>query len=381
MAVVVAADRAWCGGRVLWVSPVYRQSEEAFSTTKRLLSPVPVVTVRESTRETRFPSGGLIRFASGDSPDHLRGGDGWDLIVGDEWAYANAALWETLRPSLSERRGHGLFISSPRLSHDHWRALVDRGNLENVDRDPEWKSWTLPTSGAPHINPTEIENARRSMGTLAFQREYEAQFVGAEGARVHPEWIRTGDIPAGMRVTMGVDLAISTKSSADWTACVALARATDGTVYVIGADRIRGGFDAVLAFIVRCATRWSPATIAVEQVAYQVAAVQTLLRDTTLPVQGVAPKGDKLSRFVGLEARYEHGQVVHAKGLPPEFTDELLSFPVGPNDDFVDAMSLAFGQFDDYAERWCRAWRNVDVNDVVARLSGIDPRYGHGRYR
>ena len=145
---------------------------------------------------------------------------------------------------------------------------------------------------------------------------------------------------------MGVDLAISTKDHADWTAAAVLARANDGTVWVLAVERLRATFHQVLGFIGAMAEQWHPRTVGVEAVQFQAAAVQELLRTTTLPVRAVHPgQRDKLTRFQPLEARYEQGLVRHAPGLPPDFERELLGFPVAEHDDQVDALSCAWDAF------------------------------------
>jgi len=82
--------------------------------------------------------------------------------------------------------------------------------------------------------------------------------------------------------------------------------------------------------------------IGIEQVQYQAAVVQELLRRTKLPIRGIRPDRDKVTRFAPLESRYEQSQVMHCQGLPAYFEDELLSFPVGRHDDVVDALAYAW---------------------------------------
>jgi len=123
---------------------------------------------------------------------------------------------------------------------------------------------------------------------------------------------------------------------------VALSRDANGKIYVRDAQRLRAPFHQVLQFIQQMADKWHPASIAIEQVQYQAAVVQELLRTTALPVRGIKPDKDKLTRFLPLAARYEQGLVAHSPELPGWFEDELLSFPVGAHDDGCDALAYAW---------------------------------------
>ena len=71
------------------------------------------------------------------------------------------------------------------------------------------------------------------------------------------------------KVTMGVDLAISTKDGADYTAAVVVARHPDGRIWVLDAARTRATFQDVLRFVQAMAAKHQPSTILVEQVQFQ----------------------------------------------------------------------------------------------------------------
>ncbi len=136
---------------------------------------------------------------------------------------------------------------------------------------------------------------------------------------------------------------ISTKEGADYTAIVVMEKDKDNLLYVTDCTRVQASFNDVLKTIQKMADKHTPSCIAIENVQYQVAVVQELLRrDPKLNVIGVRPKGDKVSRFALLEARYEQGLIFHRPSLPPYFEDELLAFPMGKNDDLVDAMVYAY---------------------------------------
>jgi predicted phage terminase large subunit-like protein len=186
-----------------------------------------------------------------------------------------------------------------------------------------------------------------------------AQFVTFGAGLVKPEMLIDGQAPPGLPVVIGVDLAISEKEGADWTAIVALSRdPVSGLVYILEAERHRCGFHAVLERIQAAAARHHPQLIAVEQVQYQAAVVQELTRTTRLPVRGVRPDRDKLTRFMPLLTRFEQGQVrLDPSGVPAWLREELLSFPEGRNDDGCDGLSLAFSAAASQGAPLIATWR------------------------
>lgn len=339
LGVVLALETALRRGRVWWVAPTYAQASIAWRLLVPMVSQIPGASVRESDRVVRLPGGGEVWCKSADQPNNLRG-EGLDFLVIDEADFIDETVWlEALRPTLSDRKGRALFISSPRVEGGWFHRLY----LEGQRGEGPVASWQFPSVSNPHLDPAEVEAARRDMPSIVFRREYGAEFVSAAGARVRREWLRVQTPPErGLDVVMGVDLAVSTKTSADWTAAAVLGRARDGAVYVLAVERVRAPFNQVLTFIASMAAKWEPRSVGVEAVAYQLAAVQELLRTTTLPVTPVRADRDKLSRFQPLEARYEQGLVRHAPGLSAEFERELLGFPAGEHDDQVDALSTAW---------------------------------------
>ena len=331
-------------GRVWWVAPIYAQSLLAWRLFVPMARQIPGAVVHQSEHYITLPGGGEVWCKSADNPDTLRG-EALDLLVMDEADFVDEAVWtESLRATLSDRQGRAVFISSPKVEGGWFHRMFQDGQRGVNDT----ASWQFPTWTNPYIPAAEIEAARGSLPSIVFRREYGAKFVSAGGARVQRAWLRPAVPPprASLDVVLGVDLAISTKTSADWTACVALGRlktgGADGELYVLDAQRVRAPFHQVLEFIKTMAAKWSPRSVAVEVVAYQLAAVQELLRTTTLPIREVHPSKDKVSRFQGLEARYERGLVRHAPGLSDDFERELLGFPVGEHDDQVDALSCAW---------------------------------------
>lgn len=338
----VALREAVAGGRVWWTAPTYAIAGIAWD----LIRPLAVAigaTARESERRLLMPGGGEVAFKTADDPDKLRG-QGLDLLILDEADFIARRVWEeVLRPALADRKGRALIISTPNREggwvHELSQAGASREGLELA-------SWTFPSWTNPYLEDSEIAAARASLPSIVFRREFGAEFVSASGALIRRDWLRQGE-PLdleGIRLSIGVDLAISTKAGADYTAAVAMARDSSGRVYILDADRIRASFDGVLAFIRGFVARQRApvSVVAVEQVAYQAAVIQELLRTTELPVIGVRPDRDKVTRFLPLQARYEQGLILHAPDLSEAYTRELLGFPVGEHDDLIDAAVYAY---------------------------------------
>lgn len=327
------------GRPAAWFAPTYRLLEEAYQHHKRIYAPVVSRAVSTPAPRIELITGGVIDYWTLDDPATVARGRKYGRVIIDEAAMARhleVAWTEAIRPTLTDYAGDAYFLSTPK--GDNYFAQMFRLGATDL----EWAAWQMPTTANPYIDPVEVGSAAASLPSLAYRQEYLAEFVDAAGARVKREWIRNGEPPAGLPVYLGVDLAISLKAEADYTAVVAISRGEDGTIYILDAARTRSDFAAVLRFVEAMAAKWNPVLIGIEQIQYQAAVVQELLRRTKLPVRGIRPDKDKVTRFAPLEARYEQGQVVHAHGLPGWFTDELLSFPVGRHDDAVDAAGYAW---------------------------------------
>lgn len=327
------------GYPVGWFSPTYKMLEEVWRDTKRSYAEA-VRHKDESLMRLELWGGGVIDFWSLDRADSVRGRKYRRVIIDEAAVVAGLEeAWPAvIRPTLTDLKGEADFLSTPK-GRNYFHDLYQRGDSEH---HPDWYSASAPTSANPYIDPAEIEAARMELPELIFRQEYLAEFVDAGGARISRAWLKHGPAPDNLSISMGVDLAISTKTDADYTAIAVLGRAPDGQLFVLDVQRIRAPFHDVLRFIESMAGKWKPRSIAIEQVQYQAAVIQELLRTTTLPVLGVKPDKDKVTRFQPLEARYQQGLVTHAPDLPPEFEDELLTFPVGKHDDMVDALAYAY---------------------------------------
>lgn len=324
----------------------YAPNDSFFSEVFQEMARTYATVIRKATSQPRpvieFINGGKVEFWTLENPMKCGRGRFYARVVLDEAAHARHLqdAWEkTIEFTLADLDGDAWFISTP-LGINYFHELFRRGRGD----DPAWISHTAPSMDNPYLPPGWMEKKRDEMPALVFAQEVLAEFVTFGAGLVKPDMIVEGQCPAGLPVVLGVDLAISEKQGADFTAIVAMSRAPDtGLIYVREVERFRAGFNEVLNRIKAAAARHSPKMIAIEQTQYQAAVVQELTRTTALPVRGVRPDRDKLTRFAPLLTRYEQRMVRHdPAGVPAAFRDELLAFPEGEHDDMVDAAAHAF---------------------------------------
>jgi len=363
------------GFPVAFYAPTYQTMLESWRTMRKVLAPL-ASKISEQDKRIDLITGGVVEFWSLDNPDAGRGRKYATAIV-DEAAMIkrlDEAITQNIMPLLLDYQGELWLISTPK-GRNFFETLYNRGRSDNPDREDDWQSWQLPTWNNPFINRDDIEKLRDTMSRLAFLQEIEAQFVSFAGTFVLAEHIHTGSPPDGLSLYMGVDLALSLKESADYTAIVVLGvESATGRIWIVDAERRRVGFRAQLQFISDKAARWRPVDILVEAVQFQAVVVEELLRSTDLPVRQVRPDKDKLTRAQGLITRYENHLVYHATSLSRDYQDEILSFgPDCDHDDLVDAAVYAYMASGDFGRSHFLFPENLPVMPSARDLSSVLP--------
>ena len=157
-----------------------------------------------------FPWGSTLEGKSAEHPESLLG-EGLDWLIFDECAISDAKVWEQyLRPTLTDREGWGLFITTPNgynWVYDLWKRGYDPDY-------PEWESFKSPSWENPHLSVRDIEEARRTMQEAVFMQEYGAEFTLSSGQvykefditqhvipesqlYIHPDWSKFRSIDFG----------------------------------------------------------------------------------------------------------------------------------------------------------------------------------------
>ena len=129
----------------------------------------------------KFINGSEVWVKSAGTPDTSLVGEGLDWLIIDESAIINKLVWEQyLRPTLSDRQGWALFVSTPR-GYNWLYDLYQRGQSNDY---PEWESWQHSSSTSRYFRDN-IEELRNELTEETFRQEYLAEFTSFAG-KVYP---------------------------------------------------------------------------------------------------------------------------------------------------------------------------------------------------
>lgn len=118
-------------------------------------------------------NGSEIAIKSADAYDRMRGYS-VDFVVLDEFADMDGqAVWTSVRPTLSDRRGHALFIGTPKNGRSSWAYDIYSNAITNPN---DWASWSFTTLDGGFVPEEEVEAAKRDMDERTFRQEYLASW-------------------------------------------------------------------------------------------------------------------------------------------------------------------------------------------------------------
>ena len=268
------------------------------------------------------------------------------------WAEEMAMLpddyaWRVVMGTLREHHSFGRIwvTSTPRGKNWLYDRFVNTHN-------PMYSYIHASTHDNPFISHEYKQALVDDYGTGQWARqEIEGQFADMDGALFRREWFHAIDrAPEDLRtVVRAWDLAVTTKSSSDYTAGVKLGFDANGYIYILDVVRGKWEWPDARAVIVRTAQADGTAVpIFIEEVAFQAAARQELQRDAALRmhnIRGSRPDADKWRNALPLAVRAEAGllRIVRA-AWNREYIDEMCSFDGKGklHDDQVDATSHAY---------------------------------------
>lgn len=171
-----------------WVAPTYKVVKRGYAEVVAqipdgmLTKPAPPDSVFDAGRSVRltFKNGGKIEFYSAERPEGMLGGS-CDFAILDEAATMPEHVWtQILRPTLADRQGSALFISTPR-GRNWFYYIWQRGQSKDTE-DAEFRSWRFPSRTNPTIPESEFDDMARDMPQVEYEQEVLAEFISEAAA-------------------------------------------------------------------------------------------------------------------------------------------------------------------------------------------------------
>lgn len=271
------------------------------------------------------------------------------VVVGTRW-HEDDPMGRLQREIVAGYRKNWRIVSLP--------ALAEEDEVDPLSRKPGEALW-------PERWPVEVLLEKKSrwdgdeakLGPYWWHALYQQRPTPREGGIFKRAWIKSFVVDDGgiYRLEdgrafdskkcwsfMSVDLAVSEKETADYFCAGVWVVTPQSDLLLIDCfhERIQGPDQADV--LIRMCTQWGPYFVAIESNQYQLSLFQDCVRKG-IPAKERRSETDKVARSQLAATRMSAGKIFFRQGAAWQLPliDELLVFPRGKNDDFVDVISSA----------------------------------------
>lgn len=189
----------------------------------------------------------------------------------------------------------------------------------------------------------QLENIKREMGSYAFAGQYQQRPAPADGGIFKATWLQHRYAEPRehyKRIVQSWDTAIKADQIHDASVCITFGEHENG-FDVLQVLALRLEYPDLKRRIISQAAAFSPDAVLIEDKGSGQSLIQDLKRDTKIPIIGIMPVADKITRASAASPAVEAGKMMLPQAAPwlNDFEAELLSFPNAAHDDQVDALS------------------------------------------
>ncbi len=254
--------------------------------------------------------------------------------------------------------------------------LIETGKTEGVYREfPIIDENGNPAWPGKFPNMESIEELRaKVMNDVSWNREFLLRIISTDEQIIKPEWIQHYDkLPIKTYHTYfatGIDLAISQKENADYTAMVSGQiqgrYSKDMVIYITPniINRRLTSLDTIDTAKTISDSFYPKGKLWIESNGYQESIIEHLVA-ARYPAEGVRSRGDKYSRLNSVSHLVQNGQVLFPRHGADELITQLLGFGIEKHDDLVDAFAILLLKV---AEKW-----SVKRGSVGVFANGVRP--------
>jgi hypothetical protein len=167
MAALLALHRAlyYPDSLILLLAPALRQSQELYGKVRHFYGEIAGApeTVQETSLTMRLENGSRIISLPGNEKN-IRGYSGASLLIVDEAARVEDALYYSIRPMLAVSGGRLILLSTP---YGKRGAFYDEWTGEE-----SWERYEVNAHQVPRISEEFLEEERRTLGEWWWNQEY-----------------------------------------------------------------------------------------------------------------------------------------------------------------------------------------------------------------
>lgn len=257
-------------------------------------------------------------------------------------------------------------IAIGNLLHEDSLLMRLKERIDNNDIDGIYREFPIMSDGKslwPGKYPTKasLQTLMRTVGNkIAWEREYMLRIIPDEDQVIYPEWIQLYSVlPDKIKAKeyinsfISVDLAISQKSTADYTAITIIhlyGYKPEDRKYYIDSRIINKRITHLETLDTIEQQYWvlnneelTNARVLVEQVAYQQSVVEQLA-DRGIKAKGVKIHADKRARLQLVSPLFQQGAVfIPNTSQGKMLAQQLTGFGVEKYDDLADSISMGLG--------------------------------------
>lgn len=340
---------------VMFIAPTNKMAMDLAWDQFLFLARPLIIKYNVNDQDIRLRNGMKVKIRGSDKPDSLRGGKLYHVIL-DEFQDIKSQTWEyAVQPALTDLRGTATFIGTPKPDAEEFRRLYDMGQLDGGT----WKSWHFTTYDNELISREEIEMAKSTKSTAAFEQEYMASWDTTGANILRLEWFKTGGEPdsgdystyiaidpAGYEGVTGDD---SKKKHLDYFSIAVVRVYDDGKWWVQKIDYGRWDVREAAVRVLMAIRAHKPMIVGMEKGALMRAFMPyltDLMRKNAIFAHieqiphGGRSKADRIT--YALQGLMEHGRITfNEKENWDELKREMLAFPSHrAHDDLIDSLSM-----------------------------------------
>lgn len=176
----------------IYMAPTYGQAKRvAWDYYKEYCKNIPGAEFKEGELKVVIPRENdviSLWLLGAENPDSARGMY-IDHAILDEYADMSPIVWEKiLRPALSDRKGHAIFIGTPK-GQNHFYEMYNTA-LKLAAEGESWYARSISAEESGYVDEDELREAKLTMSEDAYAQEYMCSFTASLTGAYYAKYIQ-----------------------------------------------------------------------------------------------------------------------------------------------------------------------------------------------